>query len=163
MNALSDIGGGSVENETRHSLARITLRWMIRECFKTNTGIVFDAHMLQHEAGLDIESIMKAPTLPSSPLPSPHSSSFISEKDRSESPTSLTSRYRPLSWIKGKPSRDNAKKEPKPPFKGEYQEELDDAISPIYDQLKHWYWKWMEYFPCEPSLHHITISGNELN
>ena len=152
-----------MENDTRHSLARITLRWMVRECFKTNTGIIFDRHMLKHEIGLDIDSVWKAPGPLSSPLPSPHPSSILaSEKARSESPTSLTPWYRPLSWIKGKPSRDNAKKEPKPPFKGEYQEELDDAISPIYDQLRHWYWKWMEYFPCEPSLHHITISGNEL-
>ncbi|KAI6012771.1 hypothetical protein F5J12DRAFT_904840 [Pisolithus orientalis] len=30
-----DVGGGSVENGTRHSLARIPLRWMIREIFKT--------------------------------------------------------------------------------------------------------------------------------
>jgi len=43
-----------VKNSERHSLARITLRWMIRECFETGTGIIFDVHMLQHEVGLDI-------------------------------------------------------------------------------------------------------------
>ena len=158
MNTLSDVGGGSVENGTRHSLARITLRWMVRECFRANTGIVFDAHMLKHEIGLDVNSVLEAPTLLSSPLPSPHPSSILpSEKPRSEPPTSPTSRYRPLSWIKGKPSRDNATKDPKPPYKGEYQEEVDDAISPIFDQLDmHWYWKAMEYIPCElsPSTHH---------
>ena len=43
-----------MKNSERHSLARITLRWMIRECFETGTGIIFDVHMLQHEVGLDI-------------------------------------------------------------------------------------------------------------
>ncbi|KAL4070342.1 hypothetical protein J3A83DRAFT_3177895 [Scleroderma citrinum] len=36
-----DVGGGYVKNTERFSLARIPLRWMIRECFKTNTGIQF--------------------------------------------------------------------------------------------------------------------------
>ena len=44
---LEDVGGGSVPNGTRHSLARIPLRWMIRECFRCNTGIIFDAAQLQ--------------------------------------------------------------------------------------------------------------------
>lgn len=40
-------------NGTRNSLARIPLRWMIRECFKCDTGIIFDAAQLQ-QAGLRI-------------------------------------------------------------------------------------------------------------
>ena len=48
-----DVGGGSVPNGTRNSLARIPLRWMIRECFKCDTGIIFDAAQLQ-QAGLRI-------------------------------------------------------------------------------------------------------------
>ncbi|KAJ6568236.1 hypothetical protein DFH09DRAFT_1080637 [Mycena vulgaris] len=47
-----DVGGGSVQNDTRHSLARIPLRWMIRECFQAQTRIIFDAQHLQ-ELGLD--------------------------------------------------------------------------------------------------------------
>ncbi len=42
----SDVGGGSVKTGTTNSLARIALRWMIGECFKVNTGIIFK------EAGL---------------------------------------------------------------------------------------------------------------
>ncbi|KAJ3488331.1 hypothetical protein NLI96_g2925 [Meripilus lineatus] len=42
-----DVGGGSVANETRHNLARIPLRWMVRQCFKTNTGIQFHASLLR--------------------------------------------------------------------------------------------------------------------
>ena len=36
-----------MKNGTPYALARIPLRWMIRECFRCNTGIVFDAVMLQ--------------------------------------------------------------------------------------------------------------------
>ncbi|KAJ3488319.1 hypothetical protein NLI96_g2922 [Meripilus lineatus] len=42
-----DVGGGSVSNEIRHNLARIPLRWMIRQCFIMNTGIKFHAPLLR--------------------------------------------------------------------------------------------------------------------
>ena len=48
-----DIGGGSVANNTPYALARIPLRWMIRECFLANTGIIFDADILRDEIGID--------------------------------------------------------------------------------------------------------------
>ncbi|KAI0778877.1 hypothetical protein BD413DRAFT_465419 [Trametes elegans] len=47
-----DVGGGSVADDTPHTLARIPLRWMIRECFKTNTGIRFHGELLKR-IGLD--------------------------------------------------------------------------------------------------------------
>jgi hypothetical protein len=45
----TDVGGGSVKNEKidEGSLARIPLRWMVRQCFECNTGIIFDAVQLQ--------------------------------------------------------------------------------------------------------------------
>lgn len=52
-----DVGGGSVPNDTRHSLARIPLRWMIRECFACKTGIIFDAEILQNEIGINPNSL----------------------------------------------------------------------------------------------------------
>jgi hypothetical protein len=52
-----DIGGGSVKNNTRNSLARIPLRWMIRECFRTNIGIIFDKDMLKSHIGLDADTL----------------------------------------------------------------------------------------------------------
>ncbi|KAG6875734.1 hypothetical protein C0993_007737 [Termitomyces sp. T159_Od127] len=39
--AHCDVGGGSVENGTPHPLARIPLRWMICECFRAKSGIIF--------------------------------------------------------------------------------------------------------------------------
>jgi hypothetical protein len=45
-----------VKNEVRNNLARISLRWMIRECFKLQTGILFhrDAFKI---VGLDPASL----------------------------------------------------------------------------------------------------------
>ena len=47
-----DVGGGYVKNGERFCLARIPLRWMIRECFATNTGIQFYSGMLK-QMGID--------------------------------------------------------------------------------------------------------------
>ena len=41
-----------MQNETKHALARIPLRWMIRECFKKDTGIRFHGELLK-EIGMN--------------------------------------------------------------------------------------------------------------
>jgi hypothetical protein len=51
-----DVGGGSVKNDVKHSLARITLRWMVRECFKANTGILFQTEEIR-AIGIDPASL----------------------------------------------------------------------------------------------------------
>lgn len=51
-----DIGGCAVPNDTPHSLARIPLRWMVRECFRANTGIQFQAERVR-DIGLDPASL----------------------------------------------------------------------------------------------------------
>ncbi|KAH9960918.1 hypothetical protein BC827DRAFT_1206197 [Russula dissimulans] len=51
-----DIGGGSVANGTRNSLARIPLRWMIRQCFLVDTGIQFHRDAFK-DVGLDPSSL----------------------------------------------------------------------------------------------------------
>lgn len=56
MGAHADVGGGSAKNEDRHMLARIPLRWMIRQCFECNTGILFKTERLA-EHGLDVHSL----------------------------------------------------------------------------------------------------------
>ena len=103
-----------MKNGERYSLAHIPLRWMIRECFKTKTGIIFDAHMLKYETGLDIGPgptfEVPPPVLPTSKTP---------PGDRPVGPTG-----------------------------DEPQEELNDALSPIYNQLEeHSYWRIMELIP----------------
>jgi hypothetical protein len=44
-----------VRNRTRHTLARIPLRWMVRECFEAKTGLIFDMKQLREKVGLDID------------------------------------------------------------------------------------------------------------
>jgi len=78
--AHTDVGGGSVKNGERYSLARISLRWMVRQCFKCDTGIMFHTNMLE-DIGLSpetlwpkvlprpppIRSLDEIPTLPQTP------------------------------------------------------------------------------------------------
>lgn len=52
----ADVGGGAVKNEVRHKLSQIPLRWMIRQCFDCDTGIIFKAPRLAEE-GLDVHTL----------------------------------------------------------------------------------------------------------
>jgi hypothetical protein len=52
----ADVGGGAVLNETRHKLAQIPLRWMIRQAFECNTGIIFKTEVLLIH-GLDVHTL----------------------------------------------------------------------------------------------------------
>jgi hypothetical protein len=52
----ADVGGGAVKNEERHKLSQIPLRWMIRQAFQCNTGILFDTAMLA-DNGLDVHTL----------------------------------------------------------------------------------------------------------
>ncbi|KAI0673864.1 hypothetical protein C8Q78DRAFT_656594 [Trametes maxima] len=73
----TDVGGGSVEDDTPHTLARIPLRWMIRECFKTNTGIRFHGELLRR-IGLDpaaLHPVVLARPPPVQPRPELHTAS----------------------------------------------------------------------------------------
>ncbi|KAF8660902.1 hypothetical protein AX16_001530 [Volvariella volvacea WC 439] len=94
----SDVGGGSVNNKTRHSLARIPLRWMIRECFKANTGIMFKVKGLRK--------------------------SMVKRWKKKSNPSNQT--Y---------PTNPGKSKHPTLHVGSEEEEELKDALSPIYDQL----------------------------
>lgn len=126
-----DIGGGAVSNKTRHSLARIALRWMVRECFKTNTGIMFKSDALR-EIGLDPTTLYPyiAPRPPLLPL----------ADHRIQNPPAVPIPIRPHMFLKKKKVDPEVQKilaEAKIPFLGtEEEEELRDAMSPKYDQLK---------------------------
>ncbi|KAG8953853.1 hypothetical protein FRC04_001483 [Tulasnella sp. 424] len=43
----SDVGGGSVANTTPHSLSFVTLRWMIEQTIRTQTGIMYNPGALR--------------------------------------------------------------------------------------------------------------------
>lgn len=52
----ADVGGGAMKNEERHKLSNIPLRWMIRQCFECDTGIIFSTKSLV-EIGLDVHTL----------------------------------------------------------------------------------------------------------
>ncbi|GLB38791.1 putative uncharacterized alpha/beta hydrolase domain (DUF2235) [Lyophyllum shimeji] len=126
-----DVGGGSVSNKTRHSLARITLRWMVRECFKTNTGIMFDSQALR---GIGLDPTTLYPYVTPRPPPLPVGSEAYQELLK-------TSTVRRLAALVKKAKPDSAATAPVSANDndGDVDEELEDlrdALSPIYDQLK---------------------------
>jgi hypothetical protein len=149
-----------VKNKTPNSLARITLRWMIRECLRdNNTSIIFDAHMLKF-LGLDIDHIDKAPA-PILPQGKPLRKRGPEELPGFRIHKAIASGLQsPFLWgwdkmknlVIPKPKTKTQDSPHNTPVQyiGEAQQELDDALSPIYDQLElHLYWKVMEWFPCE--------------
>ncbi|KAK7440636.1 hypothetical protein VKT23_016984 [Stygiomarasmius scandens] len=123
--AHCDVGGGAVLNDTRHSLACIPLRWMIRECFKTETGIIFDRQTLK-DIGFDPTSLY--PVVRPRPAPLPlHEDAVI--------------QYAPSrwSWPFGSKEQQNSENAP---VKTEEEHDHDDALAPVYDQLEVGYYSW---------------------
>ena len=124
-----DVGGGSVSNKTRYSLARIPLRWMIRECFKTNSGIMFNSESL-FSIGLDPSTLYPVVTPRPDPLP-------IGPHDRIQGPPEIPIPINIQALLMKKTKHPDLLKDFEIPFLGtEEAEELRDAISPKYDQLK---------------------------
>ncbi|KAG6919079.1 hypothetical protein DXG01_009332 [Tephrocybe rancida] len=123
-----DVGGGAVRNEIRNCLARIPLRWMVRQCFILKTGILFHKEMF-NAIGMDPDSlypIVKPRPPPVSTLSSPHN------KEVKYLPYVGTSRT--LVDVSD--------------FVSEEEEDLADALSPINDMLdisKSWWI--LEYLP----------------
>lgn len=166
-----------MDNNEPHTLARIPLRWMIRECYKLNTGIIFDAHMLKYEVGMDVDSLQAPFKPPTQVLPQGQSLKLPGSGEKQGFTLSrsipvaiysgITLPFR-WSWNKVTHLRYHKIVPPPPPrddtqFKGEGHEELEDALCPIYDQLHlHWYWKVMEYIPCELPTCLVPPSVNEL-
>jgi hypothetical protein len=136
-----DVGGGSVENGTRNSLARISLRWMIRQCFLANTGIMFHRSMFK-QIGMDAATLYphvekRPPAIYQTPPP----------RSPPGTPDSLKAYSVPSPQvIKNDPTivaySDGGS------FVNEEQEDLADAVCPIYDQLAmKWWWWILEVFP----------------
>ncbi|KAH6909130.1 hypothetical protein BKA70DRAFT_226359 [Coprinopsis sp. MPI-PUGE-AT-0042] len=132
-----DVGGGSVSNKTRHSLARIPLRWMIRECFKANTGILFLSDRFP-SIGMDPTTLYPYVT-PRPPMP-PLNDLTLRKHPTVEIPIRLHSMLKKsstnLTIAKAAASTEPAF------LASEEEEELRDALSPIYDQLtvaKRWW------------------------
>jgi len=70
MGCHADVGGGAVPNSERHMLSRIPLRWMIRQCFECETGILFTTAALA-ETGIDMQSVYPVYQIPKKPVVGP--------------------------------------------------------------------------------------------
>ncbi|KAF7364572.1 DUF2235 domain-containing protein [Mycena venus] len=134
-----DVGGGSVDNDTTHNLARIPLRWMVRECFKTNSGIMFVYTKGLRNIGLDPDTLY--PTVKPRPPALPVGTARIQSIPRSPAPVppqmnSAGSETAPINASNGDV------------FVTEEEHDLRDALSPIYDQLTlRWFWWILELLP----------------
>ncbi|CAK5265619.1 unnamed protein product [Mycena citricolor] len=120
----ADVGGGALPNNARNSLARISLRWMIRQCFVVRTGIMFHAEMLRM-AGIDPDRLYPH-VLPRPPpiMPDP-------DDERMQGSTE----------IKGKVIADRD-------FVSEEEEDLADAMTALNDELlRRRIWWFLEWFP----------------
>ena len=134
--SLQDIGGGSVSDKVPYSLARIPLRWMVRECFKSNTGILFYADKFP-EIGMDPASVYHGDRPKPEPL-MPSEQFRIESRDKDPLPIDHNKLLRD-------PRYDSLTT---PKFLGEEEEELQDTMSAIYDELEiHPLWKIVEYLP----------------
>ncbi|CAK5266860.1 unnamed protein product [Mycena citricolor] len=130
-----DVGGGSVSNDTRHSLARIPLRWMIRECFRTNSGIMFDVEGLR-QLGLDPDGLYPYVK------PRPPALSGADLRIRAIEPTEAPSAHLE-NYATGESSLG-------PKVLSEEEEDLQDALSPVYDQLSlARFWWALEFLPIK--------------
>ncbi|KIY71582.1 hypothetical protein CYLTODRAFT_487175 [Cylindrobasidium torrendii FP15055 ss-10] len=147
-----DVGGGSVKNSTRNSLARISLRWMVRECFLARTGIMFDTERLR-DIGLEPTTLSPFVT-PRPPPLSTKGKSIISPEP--EFKKSFTQKV--ADGVKGMFTRpdmsasmaSSVMSASVDPFISEEEEELRDALQPKYDQLKHAkFWYLLEVIPME--------------
>ncbi|KAI3604564.1 hypothetical protein WG66_008327 [Moniliophthora roreri] len=139
-----DVGGGSVSNDTKPNLARIPLRWMIRECFKTNTGIMFHTDLVR-EMGMDPDALypeVKARPPPLPIIPDKHyiqhipTKSILARLTQSQKETNLPN----FSGSESTLLRPHTEEEL----------ELADALSPVYDQLSlKWFWWILEFWPIK--------------
>ncbi|KAJ6570566.1 hypothetical protein DFH09DRAFT_1277652 [Mycena vulgaris] len=124
----SDVGGGSVDNATEHTLACIPLRWMIRECFKTRSGIMFDSEGLE-KIGLNPRNLY--PDVAPRPPPLPVGNLQI------QPIPSSTQDQRDAATTSGPPSI---------LLRSEEDMDLHDSLAPLYDQLKiSWFWWLLEF------------------
>jgi len=139
--AHCDIGGGSVENGTRNSLARIPLRWMIRQCFQTNTGIMFHRSMFKQigmdEAMLYPHVLTRPPAIfQTPPPPSPPGTPDSGKAHSLPAPQVVKNDPSIVAYSDGGT------------FVSEEQEDLADALCPLYDQLRlKWGWWILEVIP----------------
>lgn len=150
MGCHADVGGGAVANGERHMLSRIPLRWMIRQCFDCETGILFNASVLA-EMGLDLQSLW--PKYHAAVRPDSNLCQAIVDKYKDGSLPSLNTRTKAFD-IQGEEGQE-VEVESLP----EYVEDYFDALASINDQLVlNRLWWILEFWPVKI---HVLRAGNE--
>ncbi|KAL4245308.1 hypothetical protein ABKN59_010399 [Abortiporus biennis] len=158
-----DVGGGSVANDVRHNLARIPLRWMIRQCFLANTGIQFYGPLLR-TVGLDPNALYPIvqsrpavmtvlPTVPTQPQHDRDSTAatLVDSSTPPDETSTVTIGYANQALPVGP---DGQVMNPM----SEEEEDLRDLMSPIYDQLSLvWGWWLLELVPMR---HRVQAENN---
>lgn len=157
--AHADVGGGAVKNEERHKLAQIPLRWMIRQCFECDTGIMFKAHRLAEE-GIDVHTLYPRYRALERPHvgPPPH---MMEKFEKGEVPP-IQKRSSVLEPVKKEEPHgfqniklwnDHEREELAEHWVPEQVEDYFDALTPVNDQLvvaKGW-WV-LEFYPIKMRL-----------
>ncbi|TFK32817.1 hypothetical protein BDQ12DRAFT_691934 [Crucibulum laeve] len=141
-----DIGGGAVPNNTKPNLAHISLRWMIRECFKHETGIMFQKEKLT-TFHLNPDALY--------PIVHPRPAALNSLTNTIQAPN----RVGPIDTLTGLFSKGfkainpfrarSTKDEQIPSAASEEEADARDALAPVYDMLviKPMMWLPFESFP----------------
>jgi uncharacterized protein (DUF2235 family) len=154
-----DVGGGALPNETRHKLSNIPLRWMIRQCFECDTGIIFGTMALA-EQGLDLHMLwprytkLEVPILGPAPSLIEYYESGLPPKAKRSSRLIPAKRmakekgaFFELQISEDEANQSNAEWLP------EQIEDCFDALGPVNDKLASWTpWWILEVWPVEYEL-----------
>jgi hypothetical protein len=123
-----DVGGGAVKDGTRNSLARIPLRWMVRECFLAGTGIMFNGQLLAR-IGLDPGTLYPRVLRRPDPVTFERADRSRIASDHSSGMVTIVNQEMVLT---------------------EEEEDLADILSPINDELERSkFWWFLEVLPLK--------------
>lgn len=123
-----DVGGGAVKDGTRNSLARIPLRWMVRECFLAGTGIMFNGQLLAR-IGLDPATLYPQVLRRPDPVTFERADRSRIASDHSSGMVTIVNQEMVLT---------------------EEEEDLADILSPINDELERSkFWWFLEVLPLK--------------
>jgi uncharacterized protein (DUF2235 family) len=132
--AHADVGGGAVANDERHKLAQIPLRWMIRQAFECNTGIIFKTKKLA-EFGLDVHTLWPKYSRLNAPAHGPPPS-FLEKYENGLPPRSIRrSKLIPIDKVENGERFYHLRSHTDEDWTPEQVEDFFDAMSPLNDQL----------------------------
>ncbi|KEF59500.1 uncharacterized protein A1O9_04344 [Exophiala aquamarina CBS 119918] len=132
--AHADVGGGAVANVERHKLAQIPLRWMIRQAFECNTGIIFKTKKLA-EFGLDVHTLWPKYRKLNVPVHGPPPS-FLEKYDKCLPPKSIRrSKLVSIDKVENGEQFYHLKSQNDEDWTSEQVEDFYDAMSSLNDQL----------------------------